>query len=895
MKTSRWFFVLSVVLALVAGMAGLQSYRATIDPALSTAALMPPAVAAVLPPHRPVVFEENLGQFDVSVRYLSRGKGYSLFLTDAEAVMLLASPSLPDSNKPDHSGAVFRLRLLDSDPPRRIEALDEQATRSHYFTGGDPAGWQQGVSNYARVRYEAVYPGIDLVYYGKDGMLEYDFIVAPGADPSRIGLSYAGVESLSVDADGDLLLNTSVGIVKQHAPFVYQQHEGVRQPVASQYRVDDGRVSFQLAAYDPSRPLVIDPALSYASYVGGSLDDEINDIAVDADGAIYVTGRTLSNDFPGAASSTHSGGADVFVSKFSAAGELLFTTYLGGAGPALPEFDSESGNALIVDATGNIYVTGAAVSGFPKLDSSGSSGICVTTTTEVFVVKLGNDGALLYSECFGGGQHDSGQALALDTVGDVYVTGWTGSADFFAADPLNYGGARDAFIFKLGLGSGAGAILFSGYLGGSGDDMGRGITLTASAVTIVGATNSAILAPGGGYRDDIDVFVTHLSRDDGEVLWSCYVGGSGDDSELSGSGDGHLAIASDFTGAVYITGQTRSTNFPLSSNSYQSALNGDSDMFVTKLSASGAIQFSTYLGGSSDDAGHDIAVAAAGDRIVLTGRTTSTDFPAADANSSGFPYQGQGDAVMARLGATLRPDYALYYGGTGDDAGHAIALQADGSVYVGGTTTSTDLAYVDQYPLARQVNTGGQDGFVTRIGADVDLKLDVISATNPGGQLEYTLTVFNNGPGIATHVLVTVLLQDGFSYLSSYAQDAQCVGSDPLVAIADCDLGQLASGSERQVSVTMSTAPGASTPDVVLSANEYDADLTNNVFGGALPPGTEQPPLLVVTDSGSGGAGTSSSGGGGGTLGLMPLAVLLLGLGCHSLHRRCFFRHAVAG
>ena len=873
MKKQLWFLaVCAVVVVTLMGfgsmMDPLHGRVITVAPIPAPVTLKHPIRAAELLAHRPVLFEANYGQFDASVRFVSRGNGYKLFLTADEAIMRLASSSSVGAGRRDNSGAVFRLRLLGGSQPRRIEGLDEQSIRSHYFTGGDPAAWHSGVPSYAKVRYEAVYPGVDLVYYGQDGLLEYDFIVAPGADPSRIGLSYAGVERLSVDARGDLMIETAAGIVKQHAPVVYQEHDGVRQSVASRYRVQDERVSFQLAAYDSSQPLIIDPTLSYVSYLGGSGDDVINDIAVDAQGAIYVTGQASSDNLPGVSASVYSGGADAFVSKFSAAGELLFTTYLGG-GEGGYFGDMESGNALAVDGAGHIYVTGEAVSGFPRVLDSISNGYCFTTSTEAFVVRLDDNGVLLYSDCFGGGLQDSGQGLALDAAGDVYVTGWTGSGDFVDAG-TGYGG-RDAFAFKLGLG-GSGGVIWSRYIGGTGGDMGRDITLTADAVTIVGATNSTNLVPSAvayGVGGDIDVFVTRLSQFDGEVLWSRVIGGSGADSEVAGADDGHLAIASDFAGAVYITGQTRSADFPLS-NAYQATLHGGADVFVTKLSAMGDIQISTYLGGSDDDAGHDLAVTASAGTIVLTGRTLSTDFPAADTNEAGFPYKGFGDAFVARLGATLRPQYALYYGGSGDDAGHAIALQDDGSVYIGGMTDSVDLAYVDQYPLAQQAATGFLDGFVARIGADADLVLDVTESTG-SGSLVYTIVVTNNGPGIATHVVATVQLSGVFSYLSS---DAQCVDSAPQ-GIAVCDFDQMAAGAVRQASVTMMVDQAVQTPGVTVSANEYDTNLDNNVFGGGVLPSTVSPPLLVVTDSG---AGMPSSGGGGSGFGV--LLVILAGCAC---------------
>ena len=873
MKTPPWFLN---VLLMLAGLAGLNvclpndSMAAQMVP--SAIPGNPVATTPVLPSYRPVLFEENRGQFDGQVRFLVRGNGYDLFLTDDEAVMSLM-PSVSDGLDQQAEGAsVIRMRLLDASQSQQMEPLGEQLTISHYYTGAVSEAWKKGVPSYAKVRYEAVYPGIDLVYYGREGLVEYDFIVAPGADPSHIGLGYTGVESLFVDASGDLLLETSAGVMMQHAPVVYQDNDGIRTSIASRYRTENGRVFFQLAAYDQSLPLIIDPALSYASYLGGSFDDVINDIAVDDQGAIYVTGQTFSADFPGVSTTMHQGGADVFVSKFSAAGELLFTSYLGGSG-SISVNGLESGNALAIDAAGNIYVTGLAVLMFPVLNNGGV--VCDTLNTDVFVARLGvDDGALLYSDCFGGSGQDAGQGLALDNVGNVYVTGWTGSDDF-VGDGLG-AGDRDGFVFKL---SSSGVREYSTNIGGSLYDRAEDITLVGDALYIVGATNSTdLVSAGSGYAGDIDAFVTKLRRDDGGIVWSRYIGGSGADGEIAGPGDIHQAIASDSSGAVYITGQTYSDNFPLS-NAYQEVLKGGSDMFVTKLSAAGAIQLSTYLGSSGDDAGHDLAVNAAGDSILLTGWSSADDFPATETNSAGFPYQGLNDVVITRLGATFYPQYALYYGGSADDAAHAVALQSDGGVYIGGSTSSSELAYVDQYPLARADAAGGVDGFVARIGADIDLDVDVAMSSD-NGSLAYTITVSNNGPGLATHVVVMVQLSEGLFYSSS---DSQCV-NNALQGIALCDLGQLAAEGIKQISVMMDVGdPAALAPGVTVSANEFDTDLSNNGFGATVIAGAASPPLLVVTDGDVGDGGGSSGGGGMGLL----FVILFIGLGGRCVMRGC--------
>ena len=314
----------------------------------------------------PLSFEANEGQTDSRVDFLSRGSGYSLFLTPTEAVLALRKPvasSGPPTRHTDSEAeeapatppAVARMKLVGANPSPRVTGLEELPGKSHYFLGNDPDKWRTNVSHYAKVQYNDVYPGVDLVYYGNQRQLEYDLVVAPGATPDAITLSFEGAEKLRIDAQGDLLLETPGGEIRQHKPLVYQEVDGVRREIAGTYALRGGRrVGFQVAAYDSSQPLIIDPVLVYSTYLGGTSSERGRGIAVDASGNAYATGETSSTGFPTASpvQASSGGGRDAFVTKFNTAGNgVVYSTFLGGSG-------TDIGVGIAVDASGNAYVTG---------------------------------------------------------------------------------------------------------------------------------------------------------------------------------------------------------------------------------------------------------------------------------------------------------------------------------------------------------------------------------------------------------------------------------------------------------------------------------------------------------------------------------------------------------
>lgn len=364
----------------------------------------------------PLAFEANQGQSDEQVRFLARGDGYSLFLTATEAVLSLRAPA--------PSSTVVRMRLVGANGQPTLTGLDPLAGTSNYLIGNDPDRWRRDVPNYARVKYASVYPGIDLVYYGKQRQLEYDFVVGPNADPSRVALAFDGVQALSIDPEGNLILQTAHGALTQQKPVIYQDLDGRRHLVDGRYelRADD-RVGFHVSSYDPTRPLVIDPVLSYSTYLGGNGNDTGHAIAVDSAGNAYVTGVTRSTNFPGASGSpiqaSWRGSDDVFVAKLNAAGTaLVYSTYLGGSA-------SDIGRAIAVDSTGNAYITGETDSGtqtpssipFPTV---GAFDAFYNLGGDAFVTKLNAAGnALVYSTYLGGSGSDRGYGIAVDGLGNA--------------------------------------------------------------------------------------------------------------------------------------------------------------------------------------------------------------------------------------------------------------------------------------------------------------------------------------------------------------------------------------------------------------------------------------------------------------------------------------------
>ncbi len=700
----------------------------------------------------PLRFEANRGQTDEQVRFLSRGPGYSLFLTPAEAVLSLSKPlaqqsrenvgQLPLHNSQRHAD-VLRRAFMGANKNPVINGNNALSGKSHYLLGSDAKTWRTNVSQYAQVQYRDIYPGIDLVFYGRQRQLEYDFIVAPGADPERIRLSFEGARDMHIGNDGSLILQTSHGELIQHKPVIYQEFAGKKITVAGDYLLHGKQVSFKLASYDNRQPLIIDPVLSYSTYLGGSGGDSAYDIAIDSAGNAYVTGETLSADFPttaGAYDKTCGSNnvcnpnvlgptSDAFVAKLNAAGTgLIYSTYLGGN-------SSDLGRSISVNSNANAYITGTTSStNFPTTSaaydrSCGTNGLCNGGSSDVFIAKLNPAGnGLVYSTYLGGSDFDQSLDHALDSTGNSYVTGDTFSANFPIRNGFRATAAGDSDVFVTKLNAAGNALIYSTYLGGGNADLGRGIAVNETGnAYITGQTYSTNFptrnprqATRGG---DSDVFVTQLGPLGNTLVYSTYLGGRAADLGLD--------IVVDGNGSAYVAGTTSSNNFPTIAGSFDRRCGTDgncnsefnapySDAFVSKLNPAGTgLVYSTYLGGSVDDAAQSLAINDAG-KVYVTGETSSEDFPVKNALQA--TQAGSVDAFVTKLNVTGSAlGYSTYLGGNDEERARGIALDGAGNVYLAGISSSANFP-TTRGAYDRRCGADGScletDDFGTHVSAD---------------------------------------------------------------------------------------------------------------------------------------------------------------------------------
>jgi autotransporter-associated beta strand protein len=641
----------------------------------------------------PLSFEANEGQVAAPVDFLARG-GYTLLLAPTGAVLSLHEPGAKTS--------VVTMQLVGANPRSPAVGQEQLATRSNYFVGDDPAAWKTNIPSFGQVAYQNAYPGIDLSYYGNQRQLEYDFLVNPGADPGVIRLHFQGTDSLGLDPEGNLILHTPGGDVLQHAPILYQETAGVRQNIPGRFTLKDtGDVEFAVGPFDHHRALTIDPVLSYSSYLGGSLQDFGNAIAVDGGGNAYVTGHTSSTDFPLAipVGGSVNDGDSAFIVKMNAAGTaVVYSDYLGGSG-----YDTAFG--IAVDAAGNAYVTGQTSStDFPTTpgafqESSGGF-------DDAFVTQLNPDGTLGYSTYLGGEQTDGGLGIAADALGNAYVTGYTNSTHFpttAGAWQTVTGGGVDGFVTKL---SSTGTVIYSTYLGGGTDDYGNGITIDgAGNAFVTGSTNGEFTVTRGAFQSSYggqtDAFVAQLNAAGTGLVYSTYLGGTSDEA-----GQG---IAVDGGDNAYVTGWTHSTDFPVA-NPFQATKNSAADAFVSKLNSTGSgLVYSSYLGGSADDRGQGIAVDGLGN-AYLTGFTLSADFPILNPiQEFSVPGTYAFVTMVSPVGALA---FSTYFG-TGAENGQAIAVDGGGNAYLTGWTGSVNFSTTQG--AFQTTKGGGEDAFVSKI------------------------------------------------------------------------------------------------------------------------------------------------------------------------------------
>jgi hypothetical protein len=667
----RWW----ISLAILAATAGFLSHRP--EPTLA------PARHAKLP----VYFIANHGQVDARVSYYVQGRNSAVYFTPASVFFALKSNS---------QLAWVQLELLAANPHPRITSEGQTTALVSYFRGPREQ-WKTGLPTYSAITYHDVWPGIDLEFTGPDGLLKYNFHLRPGADPRHIRFAYRGATSVSLTAEGGVHVTTPAGSFSDEKPVAWQDTPRGPQPVDAAFQLDRDELHFHLGAYDPRLPLTIDPVvLLYAGYLGGATLEESYAIAVDQAGNAYVTGTTFSTQatLPVTVGPdlTFNGISDAFVAKVNPTGTaLLYLGYLGGSG-------EDHGLAIAVDQAGNAYVAGDTgstqasfpVTGGPDLTYNGG-------VYDAFLAKIDPSGTvLIYSGYLGGSDVDVAMAIAVDTAGNAYLTGYTSSPEssfpVIGGPDLTHNGGSDAFVAKV---NPAGtALVYCGYLGGSGTEVGYGIAIDSSgSAYVAGNTNSTqatfpvAVGPDLTHNGISDAFVAKVNPAGTSLLYSGYVGGS--DADLA------YSIAVDAAGHAYITGRTGSNEatFPVLIGP-DLTHNGGSDAFVAKINPSGStLLYAGYLGGNGTDSAQAIAIDAAGNAYV-TGFTDSTQTTFPVTIGPDLTFNGGIDAFIAKINATGSALVSAgFIGGSDVDFGYGIATDAAGNAYLTGSTHSSQATF----------------------------------------------------------------------------------------------------------------------------------------------------------------------------------------------------------
>jgi hypothetical protein len=701
----------------------------------------------------PLYFEANRGQVDGSAQFVARGRACNLFITPAEVIVALAKVNAPAvASREDFADAArartvktrsVRLRFEGASTDARAQGASELPGKANYFIGSDPARWHTGVSLFTKVRVDEIYPGVGLTYYGSEHRLEYDFVVAPRANPDAISIRVEGADAVRIDSRGDLVLGLGQDEIRQPKPVLYQIVGGVRKEVEGGYRLKDKQtVAFRVGSYDRDQPLVIDPVLSYSTFLGGSGSDTAWDVAVDTNGFVYVAGETMSAHLatPGAFQTNYAGGpsfggGDAFVAKFDinkisgAGSNLVYLTYLGGSA-------QDAALAIAVDGAGCAYVTGVTGStNFPtKLAITNAiSGVANASfgiyPFDAFVAKLNADGSdLVFSTYLGGSAQDQGIGIAVDPGNNVYVTGFTASTNFPVtanAYTNKLAGVQNVFVTKID--SSGTNFVYSTYLGGTNTDHGEGIAADAAGrAYVTGYTDSTnfptttnalrtLLNGSTNLIFGFDAFVAQFPPTNGAPVYSTLLGGTNNDISFR--------ITVDTAGGVYVTGSSQSPDFPNTTTNVAGLRTGINtngllfkNAFLTKFNFTtngAALAWSALFGGSGIDEGWQVAVDPAGNAFVV-GATTSTNFPAA--GTSGFlraTNSGGSDAFVTAFNPNATALlYSACLGGSGDDFGYGIAVDPAGNAYVVGKTASTNFPTVAPFQGA---SGGTNDAFVAKI------------------------------------------------------------------------------------------------------------------------------------------------------------------------------------
>jgi hypothetical protein len=669
----------------------------------------------------PLNFEKNIGQASQDIEFLSYGSGYRLMFKQKEAVLSLDNAT---------GSTVLSMKIKRSNPHSSVIGLDQLEGRTNYLRGRNRTDWKVGASNYRKVKYKQIYKGIDLVYYGNQNQLEYDFIVSPGTDPNLIRIEFEGAEKLTVDERGDLVIKTSAGLIRHHKPEVYQMVAGRRESVAGSYLIRGDEVSFDIGRYNRNSELVIDPFYSFGTYLAGNGNDSAQSIAVDSTGHIYITGETRSTNFPrvpGSYKTVPGEKSDIFVSKMSPDGtSLVYSTYLGGSA-------DDSGFGLAVDSAGNAYVTGETQSSdfpvtpnaFQKAFSTGNcgSGENPLPCSDAFVTKLSASGsALIYSTFIGSRESDRARAIDVDADGNAYITGTTSSQDFpvtAGAYQSTSGGGFDLFVTKLSQ-SGS-ALTYSTVFGGGEFDSAYAIAVDpAGSASVAGETQSidfpAVSGIQGRQSGKGDAFITRVNPQGSAITFSTYLGGSNLDAARA------IALNDD---DIYVAGGTQSSDFLVTPGALQTSFKGGTpmggDAFVVRVNPSIGLIYSTYLGGSRADSYRLMGLAVDGcGNAYIAGQTSSEDFPTTTNGRERKFGGGNDDSYLSIIGpAGNQLIYSTFIGGNSSDDATAVAIDSFGNAYVAGGTFSDNFPTTPNVyqPNSQNIDPTRKhnDGFVVRL------------------------------------------------------------------------------------------------------------------------------------------------------------------------------------
>jgi len=781
-----------------------------------------PTISATSP-SVPLMFIENVGQFDEGARFQAWGGTSTMWLAEdalwitmfeAEDVGELGELSLTmrgmaptgePTNPPPRRAVNLKLSFVEANPQPEIEPFDRLETYFNYFRGNDPDKWRSHVPAWGGVRYKEIYPGIDLELTSENGHAVQRLVARSGANLDAVRLRVDGADEMELltasnlaERSAALRASTAIGNVTLPL-FALVRPDGTPLDIARPPTIHANQIN---APFAPSVPTttrhLLDPTLGYSTFIGGSRGDSAFSLALTAAGEAVVTGYTYSANFPtsiGAYDSFHNGDGDVFVLKLSAdGGTLAYSTFIGGSG-----FDSS--DSLAVTAAGEAIVTGDTLSAdFPTSGNAYDSSY--NGSRDLFVLKLSADGGTLaYSTFLGSSDADWGYSLAVTAVGEAVVTGYTLSADFPTsanAYDTSHNGENDVFVLKLS--ADGGALAYSTFIGGSSNEYTRSLVLTAAGEAVVtGYTGSADFptsanAYDSSHNGNEDVFVSKLSPDGGTLIYSTFIGGSNQDAGES------LTLTA--AGEVVLTGETNSANFPTSANAYDTSHNGEDDVFVLKLSADGGrLVYSTFIGGSDSDDGESLTLTAAGE-LLLTGDTNSANFPTS-ANAYDTSHNGEYDVFVLKLsadGETLT--YSTFIGGSGLDNGRSLALKAAGEVFLTGTTSSANFpTSANAYDSS---HNGESDVFV--------LRLD----------------------GLGTPVLDPYESDDSCGEASSISSDGT-VQDHTFHAAGDVDWGSFEAVSGTEYLIEART-PDESVADVVLEVHGGCGELPSASQGHAFSP-----------------------------------------------------------